>query len=326
MPNTISPAFHEPALAKEVISLLAPFSPGRYLDGTVGGGGHARRILEASAPGGTVYGLDRDAEALAAASQALKSFGDRVMLRQGNFRAAGEIYRGVGFDGILLDLGISSHQIDTASRGFSFDREGPVDMRMDRGEGRSATELLAGIEESELVRVLSTYGESVFSRRIAREIIRERATRPLYSTSRLAEVVRRAVPQHSERKSVAQVFQALRIMVNDEIGALEEGLEELFSVLLPHGRLAVISYHSLEDRAVKTFFSGLADPCICPPDFPVCACGKVPAVRLLTRKPIRPSEAEVESNPRSRSARLRAAEKLEVPATGGTGQRQATKR
>jgi 16S rRNA (cytosine1402-N4)-methyltransferase len=310
MPIESNPVFHVPVLAKEVISQLEPKSPGCYLDGTVGGGGHARLILEASSPDGRLYGIDQDEEAIRAAAQALKPYGSRVRLKQGNFQAAREIYQNLAFNGILLDLGVSSHQLDTPGRGFSCDRDGPLDMRMDRRETLQAAYLLKTLSERELSRAFRDLGETHFSRQIAKAIVTQRAKAPVRTTSELAGMIRKAVPVRKERKSVVQVFQALRIMVNDELGALANGLKELFSMLLPGGRMAVISYHSLEDRIVKNYFAELVDPCICPPDLPVCGCGRIPQAKVLTRKPVRTSRAEIESNPRSRPALLRVAEKL----------------
>ncbi|MEA2063709.1 MAG: 16S rRNA (cytosine(1402)-N(4))-methyltransferase RsmH [Gemmatimonadota bacterium] len=303
-------SFHLPVLLEEVICLLEPRSPGRYLDGTVGGGGHARAILEASAPGGSVWGLDRDTEAIDEATTALEPYRERVKLIQANFSEAKELLPGLSFEGILLDLGISSHQIDTGARGFSCDREGPLDMRMDRSAGPGAAELIEQLSEDEVSRTLRLYGEEPLSRRIAREIVHSRSQGLINTTGDLARAVRQAVPRRFERKSLVRVFQALRIRVNDELNALERALESLFELLAPEGRMAVISYHSLEDRLVKRFFKECSKACTCPPGLPVCVCGAQARARLITRKPARPSQAEIESNPRSRSARLRVLEKL----------------
>jgi len=305
--------FHTPVMVEEVISLLEPRSSGCYLDGTVGGAGHARAILEASSPEGRLYALDQDSEAIAEAATALKPFGERVLLRKGNFSRASEIFPEVSFDGILLDLGVSSYQLDTPERGFSCDQDGPLDMRMDQSCSLTAADLLNSLDEDELTRVFRDFGESPFCRRIAREIIRQRQRKPLQTTAQLAELIRRVVPRKSERKSLVVIFQALRIRVNSELDSLKEGLKELFRMLAVHGRMAVISYHSLEDRTVKRFFSELADRCICPPELPYCACGRVPWAQILTKKPLVPSKTELASNPRSRSARLRAIEKIAGP-------------
>jgi len=297
-------------LLEELISLLEPRSPGRYLDGTLGGGGHARALLEASSPEGCLWGMDRDREALTEASIVLEPFAKRVSLLHADFRHARELLPGLVFEGILLDLGVSSHQLNTAKRGFSCDRDGPLDMRMDAAQGRTAAQILAESEENELSRLLYDYGEEPFNRKLAREIVKTRQLNPIRTTGELAEIVRRVVPRKAERKSLVRVFQALRIRVNDELGALESALESLFEMLAPGGRLAVISYHSLEDRLVKRFFKRQANPCTCPPGLPVCACGRTPVAKVLTRKPVRPKIQEIESNPRSRSARLRLAQKL----------------
>ncbi|MEA1997187.1 MAG: 16S rRNA (cytosine(1402)-N(4))-methyltransferase RsmH, partial [Gemmatimonadota bacterium] len=284
-----------------------------YLDGTAGGGGHSRAILEASAPDGCVYALDRDEEAIREASAALSAFGDRVTIRQGNFSRAGEIFPNLVFNGALIDIGVSSYQLDTPLRGFSCDRDGPLDMRMDRSGRMDAAQVLAEADEYKLAKVFRDFGETPFSRRLAREIVSRRDQEPIRTTGRLAGIVRSAVPRRYERKTLVLVFQALRIFVNHELELLSRGLETLFKMLEPGGRLAVISYHSLEDRLVKRFFAGLANPpCTCPPGLPVCSCGRVPQASLPVRKLVRPTESEVAANTRSRSARLRVVEKLDL--------------
>jgi 16S rRNA (cytosine1402-N4)-methyltransferase len=306
--------YHVPVMRDEVLRLLEPRSGGVYLDGTAGGGGHTQALLEASSPDGRVCALDQDPDAVAETAAVLARFGRRLTLRRGNFSQAGEVFPGVLFDGILLDLGVSSHQLSTPERGFSCDIDGPLDMRMDTNRSLTAASYLAFVEEAELGWVLRDFGETPFFRRISREIVRARERGPLTRTGELAAIVRRSVPVPAQRKSLVQVFQALRIQLNDELGVLERGLGALFEILAPGGRLAVIAYHSLEDRLSKRFFAGLINRCTCPPDLPVCVCGRKPLARVLTRKPLRPSGAEVESNPRSRSACLRAAEKLARPA------------
>ena len=304
--------FHRPVLLKEVISFLEPRSPGKYLDGTVGGGGHARAILDASSPEGRLWGLDRDMEAIEQASKVLKPFGERVNLVHAEFSHAQELLPGLSFDGILLDLGVSSHQLDTGSRGFSCDRNGPLDMRMDATQGQTAAQILAELDEEQVSRILRSYGEEPLNRKLAREMVKTRRLNPIGTTGELAEIVRRSVPRKVERKSLVRVFQALRILVNDELRILESALQSLFAILAPEGRLAVISYHSLEDRPVKRFFNRQANPCTCPPQLPVCICKRTPLAQVLTRKPVRTSLKESESNPRSRSARLRVLQKLAV--------------
>ncbi len=305
-----NPSFHRPALLKEVISFLEPRSPGKYLDGTVGGGGHAQAILDASSPEGRLWGLDRDMEAIEQASKVLKPFGGRVNLIHANFSCAQELLPGLSFDGILLDLGLSSHQLDTGRRGFSCDRNGPLDMRMDATQGPTAAQILAELDEEQISRFLRRYGEEPLNRKLAREIVKTRRQKPISTTGELAETVLRSVPRKLERKSLVRVFQALRILVNDELRALESALQSLLEILAPQGRLAVISYHSLEDRPVKRFFNRQANPCTCPPKLPVCICKRTPLARVLTRKPVRPNLKESELNPRSRSARLRVLQKL----------------
>lgn len=303
--------YHTPVLVDEVLAILSPVSGGLYLDGTAGGGGHALALLEASSPGGRVLALDRDSRAVRETRERLSGFGDRIRIEQANFHAAPEIFPGMQFNGALLDLGVSSHQIDSPERGFSIDRDGPLDMRMGCEEGSvTAAEFLSLVSETDLNRLLRDLGETPFHRRIAESIVRERQNAAIDTTARLAGIVRATVPFTEQRKSLVQVFQALRIAVNDELGALALGLEKLFDSLATGGRFAVISYHSLEDRMVKRFFRDREAPCTCPPGLPVCACGLAPLARVLTRKPVRPTDSEVERNPRSRSARLRAAERL----------------
>ena len=302
--------YHIPVLLSRVIELLEAGSGGSFLDATLGGAGHSRAILEAAPAGSRLYGLDQDSDALERAAGVLAPFGDKVVLKQGNFRSAGEIYKGISVDGALLDLGVSSHQFDTPDRGFSCDRDGPLDMRMDERGKLTAARLLAESDENELAAVIRRWGESSYNRRIARTIVESRSEKPLDSTLELAELIRKAVPREAERKNVVQVFQALRIAVNDELGALEDGLEQLFGLLNKGGRLVVIAYHSLEDRIVKRYFARLATGCTCPPALPFCACGQTPRAEPITRKPVRPDADEIERNPRSRSALLRAVRKL----------------
>lgn len=294
---------HRPVLLEEVLTILRPQSGGRYLDATVGLGGHAEAILAASAPAGRLYGIDRDAEALALARDRLGRFGDRVELCRADFAGLSAIAAEQGwgpFDGIVFDLGVSSFQLDDASRGFSFMREGPLDMRMDRhGCGRSAAELLARISERDLARLLQEYGEERWARRIASRIVQERQTRPLTSTAQLARLVAAAVPRRAWPRRIhvaTRTFLALRIAVNNELARLRRGLQEAVALLAAGGRISVISFHSLEDRIVKETLRGWArsDP---------------PHVRLLTKRPICPTEPEIEANPRARSAKLRAAER-----------------
>lgn len=294
---------HRPVLLEEALAILQPRSGGRYLDATVGLGGHAEAILTESAPSGYLCGIDRDAEALALAGDRLGQFGNRVELVHGDFERLGAIAAESGwtpFDGILFDLGVSSFQLDDACRGFSFMREGPLDMRMDRrGDERSAAELLARISERELIRLLQEYGEERWAKRIAARIIQERQTRPVTSTAQLARLVAAAVPRRAWPRRIhvaTRTFQALRIAVNNELVRLMRGLQEAVQWLTAGGRICVISFHSLEDRIVKETLRGWAR-------------SEPPRVHLLTKRPVGPTEREVDLNPRARSAKLRAAER-----------------
>ncbi len=303
-------------MANEVLRYLEPHSGGIYLDGTLGGGGHARLILEASTPGGRLVGLDRDAAALAAAQANLAAFGERAILRQGNYADLAVHLDGLGIgpvDGILLDLGVSSHQLDTPARGFSFREDGPLDMRMNPGEGVSAAAVIAEAEVDELKRIFREYGEERWAGKIAREIVSIRSRQPIVTTFQLAELVSRVVPGGRVPQRIhpaTRVFQALRIHVNGELDSLRTGLDAGWRRLKVGGRMVVISFHSLEDRMVKQAFRTLATGCICPPRLAVCACGQQPTVRVMTRKAVRADEQEVKHNPRARSAVLRAMEKL----------------
>jgi len=301
---------HIPVLYDEVLTGLQPRPGAAYIDATLGAAGHAVGILRASAPDGRLLGLDADPEAVAFARQVLQPFGERATLRTANFRRLAAVARSAGFGqvaGILFDLGLSSRQLEAADRGFAFRREGPLDMRLDPRQEVTAADLVNGLPEKELADLIWRYGEERHARRIARAIV---AARPLTTTDRLAQVVARAVGRRGRIHPATRTFQALRIAVNDELGALEEALPQTLELLEAGGRLAVISFHSLEDRLVKRFFQREARDCLCPPESPVCTCGHRAALRIITRKPIRPGPAEVERNPRSRSARLRIAERL----------------
>lgn len=307
---------HVSVMPGEVLELLDPQPGGIYLDGTVGGGGHARLILEASSPDGRLIGFDRDPAALTATAAMLAAFGERVTLCRGSFAALDHQLATLGVtqvDGILLDLGVSSHQLDTPERGFSFREDGPLDMRMDPAQPASAADLLARADAGELKRIFREYGEERWAGRIAREIVRVRGEAPVLTTRQLAELVCRAVPGGYVPQRIhpaTRVFQALRIAVNGELEALEAGLAAALRSLRPGGRLAVISFHSLEDRLVKQGFRAAANPCSCPPRLPVCVCGRKAEAKILTPRGIRPAEAEIIANPRARSAVLRAVEKL----------------
>lgn len=309
--SAAGPAAHTPVLYKQTLSGLRPRAGGRYVDGTVGAGGHAAGVLELSAPDGALLGLDRDPTALKLAAERLIAFGDRVQLAQASYERMGTIAHEIGWDavdGVLLDLGLSSMQLDTAERGFSFRLEGPLDMRFGPGVERTAGGLVNELDEGELAAILKNYGEERQARRIARAIV---AARPLNTTTDLAHVVQTALGRSGGRIHPAtRTFQALRIAVNDELGVLERGLQSALQLLSPGGRLAVIAFHSLEDRIVKQFMRRESQDCICPPEQPICTCDHVAQLRLIGRKPIQASDEEVQRNPRARSARLRIAEKL----------------
>lgn len=309
------PPIHRPVLRKEVVLLLNP-RPGRiYVDGTVGLGGHTEALFEAQ-PEITVIGIDLDTEALEIAGKRLSRFGGRIHLNHGNFRdIAGHLNRSgsKSIAGLLLDLGLSSLQVDSASRGFSFRLDGPLDMRMDPSQDLTATDLVNAASEGALTDILRRFGEERFAGRIARGIVTARAKSPLKTTQALADIVRQAIPRRFHLKHIdpaTRTFQALRIAVNRELENLKAGLEAGFEVVEPGGVIAVISFHSLEDRTVKQFFRAKALSCTCPPDLPACVCNKQVEAEILTRKPIRASCAEVAENPRARSAKLRAARKV----------------
>jgi 16S rRNA (cytosine1402-N4)-methyltransferase len=307
----IEEAVHLSVMPEEVLLLLAPKAGESFLDGTVGGGGHARRILEASAPDGRLLGLDRDSTALRRAAEVLAPYGKRVVLQHRNFSEAAAVLAELGWqgvDGMLLDLGVSSFQLDEAQRGFSFRSDAPLDMRMDQSTGPTAAEVLNSFAAEELTRIFRDYGEERWAGRIARRIVQTRQEVPLATTNQLAELVRDTVPGGRVPGRIhpaTRVFQALRIHVNGELEHLRQALSGVIDLLRPGGRLAVISFHSLEDRMVKQFFQEQARTCICPPRLPVCSCNQQPRIELLTRKGVRATPEEVAMNPRARSATLR---------------------
>jgi len=310
---------HQPVLLREALEALAVRPGGFWVDGTVGAGGHAEAILRATAPEGRLLACDRDAEALETARRRLASFGERVVLRHADYRQLGALLDEAGVPrvaGILLDLGISSLQLDDPGRGFSFQKDGPLDMRIDRTERTTAADLVGALTEERLAAVFKKYGEEKAARRIARALVRERARAPIATTRRLAEIVASVLPVRGPSRihPATRTFQALRIAVNREIEGLDRLLEEAAARLEPGGRIAVISFHSLEDRVVKQTLRGLTPRCVCPRDLPVCACGRPGIVRLVGSKALRPSAEEALRNPRSRSARLRAAERLAAAA------------
>ncbi len=307
---------HKPVLLEECLQALAIRPDGCYLDGTLGRAGHSLAILRRLTTGRLV-GIDRDMAAIGAARERLADFQDRVTLVHGNFRDLGRILQETGtgpLDGMLFDLGVSSPQLDEARRGFSYMQDAPLDMRMDESEALSAADIVNTWSQEELRRVLYEYGEERYAPRIAQAIVRRRGDRPIETTGELVEVIRSAMPaaalrekQHPAKRS----FQALRIAVNGELEALPPMLAAAADGLKPGGRLAVITFHSLEDRIVKQTLRELATGCTCPPQFPVCVCGKKPRLKLITRKPVTPGPEELAENPRARSAKLRVAERTE---------------
>ena len=320
MPDANMSFHHLPVLLNECLDGLNIKPNGVYLDCTLGGAGHSSEILKRLGLGGMLIGIDRDVDAIEAASLRLSSVKTqaRFCCLRGNFHDAPALLEAAkierGPDGILVDLGVSSHQLDVRERGFSYHDDAPLDMRMDRGQSLSATDIVNGYSEDELNRILRDYGEERWARQIARVVCDRRKTGRIETTRQLVDIVDAAIPKkfrsgdgsHPARRT----FQALRIAVNDELDPLEPSLRSLAELLAPGGRLCVITFHSLEDRIVKNTFRNMANPCTCPKSFPVCVCGKKPTVRLITRKPITASNEELEFNPRSRSASLRIAEKL----------------
>lgn len=305
---------HVSVLYQEVVDALRPKPGGRYLDCTLGAGGHAAAILEAAGEGARLLGLDADPEALAVARERLEPFGERARLVNANFRHLAETAREEGFvplDGVLMDLGLSSMQLDIFSRGFSFRRDGPLDMRFDPRQTVTAADIVNGADELELRKMLYEYGEERYAPRIVRAIVQERSKRRIETTFHLVETVSRVLgPRREGINSATKTFQALRIAVNGELDSLRSALPQALDVLAIGGRVAVISFQSLEDRIVKVFMRHEASDCICPPGLPVCVCGKQPSVRLISRKAIVAMADEVAANPRARSAKLRVAEKI----------------
>ena len=307
---------HLSVLAREVIEQLAPCPGGTYLDGTLGGGGHSELILEQIGPDGLLIGIDRDQSALAAASERLRRFGPSFKPVQGSFGDLAELLKKEGIsalDGLLLDLGVSSHQLDTDERGFSFRLDGPLDMRMDRSCGDSAADLLQECSAQELEQIIKEFGEERWAKKIALRIVQVRQETPITTTLQLADLVAGTIPRrfHEDRIHPAtRTFQGLRIAVNQELEQVQQGVSAGIAALKPGGRIAVISFHSLEDRIVKHLLREAATGCTCPPKMPYCVCNKKPQLRILTGRPIIAGAEETDRNPRARSAKLRVAEKL----------------
>ncbi len=307
---------HVPVLLKETLEYLDLKKGGVYIDGTLGGAGHSLEIVKRIQPGGTLVGIDQDNNAIQAAWKRLEAYKDNVIIVHDNFRNIKAIAEQQGFrkvDGILLDIGVSSHQLDEEERGFSYMHDGPLDMRMDTERDHSAADIVNESPESELVRIIRDYGEEKWAVRIAKFIVEERKNGRIDTTFKLVEIIKHAIPAAARREGghpAKRTFQALRIAVNDELGVLEHALMDAVDILKPGGRLVVITFHSLEDRIVKTIFNNMERPCTCPPQLPVCVCGKEPLLKVVTRKPVSATEEELELNSRSKSAKLRAAERV----------------
>lgn len=307
---------HIPVMLEPVMELLACHAGGVYVDGTLGGGGYAETILEASAPDGILLALDWDAEALVRAGKSLQEYGRRLFLKQANFADLSDVLRELDLgdaDGIVMDLGVSSFHLEDAGRGFSFQHNGPLDMRMDRRQRRTAADLVNSLSEEDLRNLIHDLGEERWARRIARAMVARRRVQMFSRTRELADLVQSIVPKSRDALRIhpaTRTFQALRMAVNSELENLRLFLARVLEVLQPGGRLIIVAFHSLEDRIVKQQFRIWANPCQCPPRLPRCQCSATPLVRLLTRKVLRPGSEELELNPRSRSAKLRAVAKL----------------
>lgn len=306
---------HLSVLPDEVIRFLEPADGKTYLDGTVGGGGHSALILE-KAPQAVLIGIDRDQAALTAAGARLAEYGNHIRLLHGDFADVAGHLGSLGIaaiDGFILDLGVSSHQLDTRERGFSFQQDAPLDMRMDTSNGKTAADLLKELPERELERIIAEYGEERWAKRIASFIVKERTESPITTTFRLVDIIKGAVPKAKWDERIhpaTRTFQALRIAVNSELDSLEQGMRAALELLKPGGRGVIISFHSLEDRIVKHVFREYAEGCTCPRQMPVCVCGKQPRVKILTGRPVTATQEETDTNPRARSAKLRAVVKL----------------
>lgn len=307
---------HIPVLLKETLEYLNPMPGGVYIDGTLGGAGHSSEIVKRIIPGGVLLGIDQDINAINAAKERLEAYKDNVLIVRDNFRNIKTIAQNHGLkevDGILLDIGVSSHQLDEEERGFSYMHDGPLDMRMDTNREYDASYLVNSASEQELTRIMREYGEEKWAARIAKFIIEERKKNRIDTTFKLVDIIKRAIPAAARREGghpAKRTFQALRIAVNDELEVLEQALRDAADIMKPGGRLVVITFHSLEDRIVKTVFNNMERPCICPPQLPVCVCGKEPLLKVVTKKPVTATEEELSHNTRSKSAKLRAAERV----------------
>lgn len=302
---------HKSVLLDETINGLNIRPDGIYVDGTLGGGGHAYEVCTRLGTKGSIIGIDQDAAAIKAANARLKDFGEKVTIVRSNYCDMKSRLHELGIDkvdGIILDLGVSSYQLDTAERGFSYREDAPLDMRMDTRQKMTARDIVNDYSEMDLYRVIRDYGEDKFAKNIAKHIVTQRGKGPIETTGQLAEIIRGAIPMKYQKKSghpAKRTFQAIRIELNRELEVLRDTLDDMIELLNPGGRLCIITFHSLEDRIVKSAFKKNENPCTCPPDFPVCVCGNVSKGSIVTRKPILPSEDEMEANSRSKSAKLR---------------------
>ena len=302
---------HKSVLLNETIDGMNIKPDGIYVDGTLGGGGHAYEVCRRLGEKGSIVGIDQDAAAIEAASARLKDFGEKVTIVRSNYCDMKSKLHELGIDkvdGIVLDLGVSSYQLDTAERGFSYREDAPLDMRMDTRQKMTARDIVNDYTEADLYRVIRDYGEDKFAKNIAKHIVQARAVKPVETTAELSEIIRASIPMKFQKKSghpAKRTFQAIRIELNRELDVLRDSLDDMIDLLNPGGRLCIITFHSLEDRIVKSAFRKNENPCTCPPDFPVCVCGKKSKGSIITKKPILPSEEELEYNSRSKSAKLR---------------------
>ena len=307
---------HVSVLLQETVDALAIRPDGIYVDGTLGGGGHAQAVLERLTEGGRLIGIDQDEAAIKAAGERLSRFGDQVTIVRSNYREMPQVLQSLGIaevDGIVLDLGVSSYQLDTADRGFTYRENAPLDMRMDQRQTKTARDIVNGYSETELFRVIRDFGEDRFAKNIAKHIVMARQEKPIETTDELSEIIRASIPARVRATGghpSKRTFQALRIELNQELAVLQDSLDSMIDLLSDHGRLAIITFHSLEDRIVKSGFNKNEKPCTCPPSFPVCVCGKISKGRVITRKPVLPSEEELLVNSRSKSAKLRVFERI----------------
>ncbi len=306
---------HTSVLLNETIDNLNIRPDGIYVDGTLGGGGHALEVAKRLGEGGRLIGIDQDADAILAATERLKEYQDRVTIVRSNYCNMPQELKNLGIekvDGIVLDLGVSSYQLDNEERGFTYRVDAPLDMRMDQRQTQTASDIVNGYEERELYRIIRDYGEDKFAKNIAKHIVAARQQSPIMTTGQLTQIIRESIPmkiQAAGGHPAKRTFQAIRIELNKELDVLRDSLDGMIDLLDDGGRLCIITFHSLEDRIVKTIFRKNENPCTCPPDFPVCVCGKKSKGRVITRKPILPSDEEMEENPRSKSAKLRIFEK-----------------